>query len=79
MFINITVNNYFEKKEVSRYIYEIIVTYEIRIPQSISPIESLHLMFLRNMHLLIFQGEDFLNYSLNCRVFKYNFTQNKKH
>lgn len=32
MFINITINNYFEKKEVNRYIYEIIVTYEIRIP-----------------------------------------------
>lgn len=46
MFINITINNYIEKKEVNRNSYEIIVTYEIRIPGNNFPYyEALHLLF----------------------------------
>ena len=46
MFINITINNYIAKKEVNRNSYEIIVTYEIRIPGNNFPYyEALHLLF----------------------------------
>lgn len=75
MFINITINNYFEKKDINRYIYEIIVTYEIRIPGKNFPYyESLHFtMFLKNT--LDFQGKIFLNYSFKLQSIQiYNFT-----
>lgn len=75
MFINITINNYFEKKEVNRYIYEIIVTYEIRIPGKYFPYwVSAFNMFLNNA--LDFSREDFLNYSFKLQSIQiYNFTQ----
>lgn len=56
MFINITITNYFEKKEVNRNSYEIIVTYEIRIPGKNFPYyEALHFTIFFN-NTLDFQG-----------------------
>lgn len=58
MFINITINNYIEK-EVNRNSYEIIVTYEIRIPGKNFPYyEALHFIIFLNI-LLIFKGRFF--------------------
>lgn len=59
MFINITINNYIEKKEVNRNSYEIIVTYEMRIPgQNFPYYEALHFTIFLNI-LLIFKGRFF--------------------